>query len=106
MDDGAASSTSVTNAVNLVAPYTNSLDVTCSNDPFVAKASNDFRLNLDANGGGKFRATGAPGTFLNNTPSIGYLDMGALQHSDASAGLGPFPASSNKTYLIEETILI
>jgi hypothetical protein len=76
-----------TNAINGVAPYTNVKDVILSADPFVAKASNDFRLNSTAGGGAACRGFGAftswPGLTI-----AGYQDMGAIQHQDAGGGGG------------------
>ena len=76
------------NPQNKVAPYTNPLDLILSADPFMAKASNDFRLNNTAAGGAACRGHGVPTSWPGNTPTISYPDMGAVQHQDASGGGG------------------
>lgn len=71
-----------TNAINGVAPYTNSRDVILTADPFVAKASNNYALNTTAGGGAACRAAGMPRSWPNSSISS-YVDMGAAQHQDA-----------------------
>lgn len=56
-------------------------DLILSNNPFVA-AGTDFRLNTLAGGGGACRAAGFPGVYPSLAATIGYLDIGAVQHQD------------------------
>jgi len=72
--------------VNGVAPYVNSRDVILTADPFVAKASNDFRLNTTAGGGAACRGHGVPTTWPGNSLTVAYPDMGAAQHIDPTGG--------------------
>jgi hypothetical protein len=62
-------------------------DVTLTNDPFVAGASNNFALNLTAGAGAACRAAGFPGALQSG--GTGYLDIGALQHQDSPAVIAP-----------------
>jgi hypothetical protein len=75
-----------TNAANGVAPYVNTLDVILTADPYVLKASNDYRLNATAGGGAACRGFGVPTTWLGNSLTVSAPDMGAVQHVDSGGG--------------------
>jgi hypothetical protein len=77
------------NAVDGVAPYTNVLDVVLTADPFVAKASNDFRLNNTAGGGAACRGHGVPTSWPGNSLTTSAPDMGAAQHADGGLIVNP-----------------
>ena len=81
MDDTA------TNAVDGVSPYTNTLDVILTGDPFTNAAGNDYTLNNTAGAGAACRAAGTPGGFPGSSV-IGYLDIGAVQHQDPAGSGG------------------
>ena len=82
---GTRSNMDDTGAVNKqdgVAPYVNVNDITCSTTPFVNAASDDWRLNQTATGGGLIRGNGIPKTWLNLAGNRSFPDMGALEHQD------------------------
>lgn len=54
---------------------------------FTNAAGGDFSLNNTTNQGALARGTGYPGTFPVGS-SVGYLDIGAVQHQAAAAGAG------------------
>jgi hypothetical protein len=83
------------NPVDGVATYVNVLDVILTQDPFVAKASGDFRLNTTAGGGAACRGFGVPQTWPGNSLTVSSLDMGAVQHADPSAA----------TYVLNQTLV-
>lgn len=64
-------------------PLVDSLAITLSGDPFVDSANGDFRLNNTAGAGALLRglSTGIPG-------QVATRDIGAVQHSDPTAGGG------------------
>ena len=72
------------NPQNGVAPYTNIYDQILTADPFVAKASNDYRLNQNPGGGAACRGSAVPSLYpgLTNPNSYAFPDMGAVQHQD------------------------
>lgn len=72
--------------VNGVVPYFNTKDITLSADPFVAKASDDYRLNNTAGGGAACRGFGVPTTWPGNSLTVAAADMGAVQHVDSGGG--------------------
>lgn len=74
------------NPVNGVAPYANALDVILTADPFVARASDDYRLNATAGGGAACRGHGVPTGWPGNSLTVGAPDLGAAQHADAGGG--------------------
>lgn len=76
------------NPQNGVAPYINTYDVLLTADPFVSKATGDFRLNTAAGGGAACRGVGIPQSWPGNTPTLSYPDLGAVQHADAGGGGG------------------
>ncbi len=80
-----------TNPQNNVGAYTNVLDKILSSSAFTNGASGDFSLNNTAGGGASCRAAASPGAFLGNS-TVGYLDMGAVQHQDTGGG-GPVGGS-------------
>lgn len=85
MDDGAAGTTP-TNFINLVAPYTNVIDVLIpAGDPFTASGSGDFTLGTNASGAA-CRGAATPGKLLNATGAGGFLSMGCFQER---SGGGP-----------------
>lgn len=61
--------------------------VTLSGDPFVNAAGLNFGLNNTAGAGGAARAAGIPGPFPGIPLTVGFPDIGAVQHQDA----GPSP---------------
>lgn len=62
--------------------------VTLTADPFTARGVNgDYSLNTTAGGGAACRAAGWPGA-LGSMATLGYADVGALQHQDAGTGGG------------------
>jgi hypothetical protein len=67
-----------TNPVNGVAPYTNTLDVTLTADPFVSAGTNNFTLNKTAGAGLAARGTGTPGVIQGNAQT-GAIDLGSFQ---------------------------
>jgi hypothetical protein len=80
MDD-----TGTTNAINGAAPYTNTLDVILSGNPFTNSAAGDFTLNNTAGAGAAVRGAGTPGT-ISGATGAGHIDGGALQHLDSGGG--------------------
>ncbi len=82
-----------TNPIDGIAPYVTTKDVILSADPFVAKASDDYRLNTTASGGAACRGFGVPQTWPGNTLTVSSLDMGVSQHADPAATFvgNPFP---------------
>ena len=80
VNDGTATTV---NAQDGVAPYANPYDVSLSADPFVAKGSNDFRLNSTPGGGAACR--GSAPAFNGVGGYVSYQDMGSLQHQDTGA---------------------
>jgi hypothetical protein len=90
-----ADDTGSVNPINGVAPYTNTLDVICTADPFTNAAGGDFSLNNTAGGGAAIRAHGVPGIIPGSTPT-GSLDMGVFQHAD--------PAGGGTTYVVNKMI--
>lgn len=79
----------ISNGNNGSTPYTNVSDVILSADPFVAKASNDFRLNTTAGGGAACRGTGVPTTLPGVVTPISqsYPDFGACQSQAGASGM-------------------
>ncbi len=77
-----------TNPIDGVAPYVNTLDVILTADPFVAKASNDYRLNTEVGGGAACRGFGVPTSWPGNTLTTSAPDMGAVQHADPTPPVG------------------
>lgn len=71
-------------------------DVAVSSNPFVSSDANlasetapNWGLNNTASAGASFRAVSIPGLFAGLTTTIGYSDIGAVQHQDpASTGTG------------------
>jgi hypothetical protein len=62
MDD-----TGAVNAIDAVSPYTNTLDVILTADPFVNAAGNNFSLNNTTGGGAAARYSGTPGPIPGNS---------------------------------------
>jgi hypothetical protein len=85
-----ADDTGTVNAIDGIAPYTNTLDVTSLTcDPFVNAAGNNFTLNSAACGGALVRYAGTPGPIPGNS-STGHQTQGssapgAVTKSSASA---------------------
>lgn len=84
MDD-----TGTVNAIDAVAPYTNTLDVLLTVDPFTNAGANNFTLNNTAGGGAAARYAGTPGP-LPGISQVGHVGQGAeqigvLTHADAVA---------------------
>lgn len=63
-------------------------DVTLTADPFTNHTT-DFSLNATAGGGAALKNVGYPGILPQG--GTGYLDIGALRHSDPAAGGSPMP---------------
>lgn len=82
-----ADDTGTTNAINGVSPYTNSLDVILTANPFTNSASGDFTLNNTAGGGAACRGHGIPGA-MPGLSQVGYMDMGAFQAQATSTSSG------------------
>ena len=85
-----ADDTGTVNAIDAIAPYTNTLDVTTITcDPFVNAAANNFALNGAACGGAKVRFAGTPGPIPGVTQTGGQTQgnfaPGAITKSSASA---------------------
>lgn len=83
------------NAIDGVAPYTNVFDVVITgtdptNDPFVNKAANDFRLNATAGAGALLRGTFA-NSFIPGAGLVSKEDFGCYQHADPAASGGGTP---------------
>lgn len=74
---------------NASGAYTLSKDVVATGDPFVAKASDDYRLNATASAGAALRGHGVPASWAGNALMTSARDFGAAQHTDA----GGVPAS-------------
>jgi len=81
-----------TNPVNGEAPYTNTLDVILSGNPFNDAPNKDFTLNSTAGAGAACRAAGNPAS-LPGLASSNYRDPGVFQHQDAGGGGGMFVAA-------------
>ncbi len=79
-----ADDTGTVNPVNAANPYTNSLDVTLSVDPFTSASTHDFTLNTAATGGALATGTGTPGA-LPGLSQTGSPSFGALQPSTAAS---------------------
>lgn len=83
--------------------------VTLTGNPFVDAANGDFDLNTTAGAGAACRGTGR-GTFTQTassyTGTLGYPDMGAVQHQDSGGGGGTtinvFNKVTNQFILNEE----
>jgi hypothetical protein len=74
-----------------VSPYTNVRDVILSGSPYTGPTSGgseNFGLNNTAGAGAACRAAGIPGSFPGLATTIGYLDMGAVQHQDSATSTG------------------
>jgi hypothetical protein len=76
----------ITNVINGVSPYLNTLDVVIastagSNNPFTNDAGGDFTLNATAGAGALIRGHGVPASYPNAT-GTNNRDMGAFQHAD------------------------
>ena len=54
--------------------------------PFVNGDSGDFGLNSSSAAYSQLKAMGTPGTIPGLPSSVGYLDIGAIQHQDAGGG--------------------
>lgn len=63
-------------------------DIALTEEPCNNPAGGDFGLNNTAGGGAACRAAGSPGAFPGGT-TIGYPDIGAVQHQDAAGALPP-----------------
>lgn len=74
--------------IDAISPYTNTLDVTLTGDPFTNAAADDYSLNNTAGAGAACRATGTPGAFPVGSTTAGKLDIGAVQHADPAASGG------------------
>lgn len=59
--------------------------IALSGDPFTA-AGTDFGLNATAGAGADLRGEGVPGAFPGLASTVGYPDVGAVQHQDAGGG--------------------
>jgi hypothetical protein len=59
---------------------------------FVNAASGNFALNNTASAGAALRGLGFPGTFLTGL-TVGFLDVGAVQHQDTGGGGGATSAA-------------
>ena len=59
-----------------------------TNDPFTAKATNDFTLNSTAGAGALLRSAGFPGTMPGLASFTGYNDIGVYRHQDPAGGGG------------------
>lgn len=60
--------------------------ITLTANPFNGYATGDFSLNTAAGGGALLRGLGYPGTFHGGS-TVGYLDVGAVQHQDTGASV-------------------
>jgi hypothetical protein len=72
-----------------VNPYTNVRDVTLTGSPYVDAAGGNYGLNTTAGAGAAARAAGSPGAWPGLAATIGYPDMGAVQHQDSGGSSGP-----------------
>jgi len=63
-------------------------DVTLGADPVTNAAGGNFKLNNNATGGRLSRHAGIPGTPPGLSATKGYLDIGAVQHSDLVVNRG------------------
>lgn len=61
--------------------------LTLTGDPFVSAGTN-FGLNNTSGAGAACRAAGTPGTFPGLSSTIGYPDLGAIQHQDSGGSGG------------------
>jgi len=69
-----------TNKLDAVAPYTNPLDVTGINDPWVNRTGGNYTLNSTAGAGALISSQGFPGAFGTGTTSTtGYRAIGPIQ---------------------------
>lgn len=66
------------NPIDNVSPYTTVMDIILTNDPFVNKMGNDFRINNLTGGGALIRGMGEP-TVWPGLLQQSYIDMGAFQ---------------------------
>jgi hypothetical protein len=81
-----------TNPIDGVAPYTNVNDVLIpgtnpTNDPFISKATNDFRVNNIAGAGQLLRGTLAA-TYVPGAGLASYEDFGCYQHQETAVAAG------------------
>lgn len=74
-----------------VAPYTNVHDVTLTGSPYIGPTtgtSANFGLNNTVGAGAACRTSGTPGTWMGNSGTTTFLDVGAVQHvSTGSPGI-------------------
>lgn len=70
------------NTANIV--YPGSGNITLTADPFTNAAGGDFSLNATAGGGASCRAAGIPGAFPGLSATVGWLDIGAVQHLEGT----------------------
>lgn len=69
-------------------PYTNTLDVTLTANPFVSDSTGNFMLNSTSGGGLALKSTGSYATFPGLSSTLGYADFGAVQTEATSGGAG------------------
>jgi hypothetical protein len=89
-----ADDTGTTNAVNAANPYSNSLDVILSADPFTNAGSHDFTLNSTAGGGASAKGTATPGA-LPGLSQTGSMSFGAFMPAAAGGASSSFVESHN-----------
>ncbi len=88
-----------TNPVNAANPYSNSLDVTLSGQPFTNTSTHDFTLNSTAGAGAACKAAATPGA-IPGLSVLGYLDMGALQSQCVAGATTTYVIAPNQTRFI------
>jgi hypothetical protein len=79
-----ADDTGTTNPINAANPYSNTLDVTLSGDPFTNAAGNNYTLNSTAGAGAAAKGTATPGAIAGLSQS-GAMSFGALQPASATS---------------------
>lgn len=81
------SSDTSTIPINAANPYTSSLDVILTANPFTNAAGGDFTLNAAAGGGAAAKGAGTPGGLPGLSP-IGAMSFGVYQPASSSGGAG------------------
>lgn len=82
---GARTNMDSTAGIYGVNPYTNVRDVILTASPYVGPTTGstaNFGLNNNPGAGAACRQTASPGGFPGLTATVGYLDMGAVQHME------------------------
>lgn len=79
-----ADDTGTTNPINAANPYTNTLDVTLTGDPFTSSAGHNFTLNATVGAGKAATGTATPGA-MSGLSQSGSMSFGAFQPAGSTS---------------------